>query len=118
MAHWVSQAVISEEAALTPVTLIFKWSGRYFGFIRDQNLFDANGTYLGWIEGSQVWARDGVYLGEVVEENYILRRIYMIQPLPKIPRTPPVRPIRPMQAISRFGRIAKPGWVDALADFH
>jgi hypothetical protein len=99
------------------MTPVFKWSGEYFGFIHNENLFHADGAYLGWIEDGQVWASDGAYLGEVVEEHYILRRTNTIAPLPKIPRSLPIRPIRPMQGISRSGRIPKAGWIDALKVF-
>lgn len=106
------QTAISHEAPMTP---IFKWSGEYFGFIHNENLFRADGAYLGWIEDGQVWASDGTYLGEVVEENYILRRTNIIAPLPRIPRNPPSRPHRLAQEMNRSGRIPKAGWVDALA---
>ena len=99
------------------MTPVFKWSGAYFGFIHNENLFHADGAYLGWIEDGQAWASDGTYLGEVVEENYILRRANTILPLPKIPRIPPIRPFRPIQEIRRSGRIPKAGWVDALEGF-
>jgi len=96
------------------MTAIFKWSGEYFGFIHNENLFRADGTYLGWLEHGEVWASDGAYLGEVVEENYVLRRTNVIMPLPKTPRIPPTKPIRPIQEIRRSGRTPKAGWVDAL----
>jgi hypothetical protein len=99
------------------MTPIFKWSGEYFGFIHNENLFHADGAYLGWIENGRVWGSNGAYLGEVVEENYILRRTNMIPPLPKIPRILPIRPIRLIQETSRSGRIPKAGWVDALVGF-
>jgi len=99
------------------MTPVFKWSGEYFGFIDDENLFYADAGYLGWIEGGQVWGSDGAHLGEVVEENYILRRTNMISPLPKIPKTRPTQPIRARRQISRSGRIPKAGWIDALEDF-
>ena len=99
------------------MTPVLKWSGEYFGFIHNENLFRADGTYLGWIEDGQVWASDGAYLGEVVEENYILRHTNMIPPIAKIPRSLPIRPIRTTQEISRSGRIPKAGWIDALESF-
>ena len=107
----------SHEEAVSPMTPIFKWSGEYFGFIRDENLFHADGAYLGWIEDGRVWASDGSYLGEVVEENYILKRTNMIPALPKIPRIRPTQPIRPIQEINRSARIPKAGWVDVLEGF-
>lgn len=99
------------------MTPIFKWSGEYFGFIHNDSLFHADGVYLGWIENGQVWARDGTYLGELIEENYILRRASMIPRLAKTPRSLPMRPVRTVQEISRFARIPKAGWVDALGGF-
>ena len=47
------------------MTPVFKWSGEYFGFIHDENLFHADGAYSGWIEDGQAWASDGAYLAEV-----------------------------------------------------
>lgn len=99
------------------MTPVFKWSGEYFGFIHNENLFHADGACLGWIESGQVWASDGTYLGQVMEENYILRRTNMIAPLPKIPRSLPIRSIRPVQEISRSGRMPTAGWIDALEGF-
>jgi hypothetical protein len=99
------------------MTPVFKWSGEYFGFIHNENLFHADGTYLGWVENGQVWANDGAYLGEIVEENYILRRINLSPPLPKAPRMRPIPPIRPIQEISRSERLPKAGWIDALEGF-
>lgn len=99
------------------MTPVFKWNGEYFGFIENENLFQADGAYLGWIENGHAWTGDGAYLGEVVEENYILRRTNIIPPLSKIPKSPPLQPVRPMQEISRSGRIPKGGWVDALVGF-
>lgn len=96
------------------MTPVFKWTGEYFGFIHNETLFRPNGAYVGWIEDGQVWTSDGSYVGELVDENYILRRINTTPPLPKIPRTPPSQPIRTMQEIRRSGRIPKVGWMDAL----
>ena len=46
------------------MTPVFKWSGEYFGFIHNENLFHANGAYFGWIEDGQAWSSDGAYLGD------------------------------------------------------
>jgi hypothetical protein len=97
-----------------PMTPVFKWSGEYFGFIHNENLFHANGAYFGWIEDGQAWSSDGAYLGDLVEGNYVLRRINTIPPLPKIPRNPPSQAIRPIHEMRRSGRMPKSGWVDAL----
>jgi hypothetical protein len=99
------------------MTPIFKWTGKYFGFIQGACLFDAVGCYLGWVEEGQLWGRNGAYVGEVVEQNYILRAKGMVPPLPRKPRIPPTAPIRPTPALNRTGRLYKSGWVDALDDF-
>ena len=91
------------------MTPVYQWSGEYFGFIHNENLFHADGAYSGRIESGPVWASDGTYLGEVIEENCILRRTNMIAPEPKIPRSLPIRRIRPVQEISRSGPMPKAG---------
>ena len=96
------------------MTPVFKWSGEYFGFIHNENLFHANGAYFGWIEDGRVWASHGAYLGDLVDGSYILRRINMIPPLPKIPRPPRDQAMRPIQEIRRSGQLPKNGWVDGL----
>lgn len=97
---------------------IFRWSGAYFGFLRNGNLFDATGTYKGWLtdEGA-VWRADGRFLGELVDDHYILRRQSMIEPIRRVPKVPPVRRVPRVPAIPRVPRIPRLGWVDALDFF-
>ena len=97
---------------------IYRWNGKYFGFICRGYFFDAKGNYLGWVdEDNKVWRSNGEFLGEIVDKNYILRRIDMISPLSKIPKIPPISPIPPIPKPNRIGRAAIPGWEDALDDY-
>lgn len=99
-------------------TTIFRWSGEYFGFIRNGHFFNADSNYLGWVESDgSVWNEDGTYLGEVREENYILRNSMKGEPKPKIPKIPPIPPIPPKPNIDKIGKIKKTGWEDALDSF-
>ena len=96
-------------------TPIFRWSGKYFGFIHKGYFFDADSNYLGWVEDDgSVWRSDGTYLGELTESYYILRNMIKREPTPKIPKITPIPPIPAIPRINRIGRIAKIGWEDAL----
>jgi len=98
-------------------TPIYKWNGEYSGFIHSDRLFDAHSKYLGWVDDDgRVWRSDGTFLGEIVEENYILRRTTMVEPVPKVPKVPPVPPVAPVPKINRVGRVKKVGWKDALEE--
>ena len=45
---------------------VYRWNGEYFGFIRNDKLFNASSEYLGWItEDGRVWRKDGSFLGEI-----------------------------------------------------
>ncbi len=99
------------------MTAIFRWDGRYFGFIHGGNLFDAAGSYLGWSDGEWVWRADGTFLGEVVDDDHILRNETQVEPVPQVPRVPPVPPVPPIPEIDRVGRVPLAGWKDALEDF-
>jgi hypothetical protein len=73
------------------MTAIFRWSGQYFGFVQNGNLFAADGRYLGWVdETGRVWSANGLFLGEVVDDKYILRRLSMEPPAPMVPKVPPL----------------------------
>lgn len=98
-------------------TIIYRLDGRYFGFIRDGNLFRGNGEYFGWAEESgHVWQATGRFLGEIVEENYILRRIGMTAPGSKYPRIAPIPPVPPVPQVNRVYKIGLVGWIDSLRD--
>ena len=97
---------------------IYRWNGRYFGFVRGDCLFSSGGEYLGWIDDDgQVWRADGRYLGEIADQSYVLRRTSMVRPVNRVPRVHPVRPVRPVPSVNRVGRVSRAGWEDALEEF-
>jgi hypothetical protein len=75
---------------------IYKWSGKYFGFISGDNFFDASSNWIGWIEDGKVWRSNGKFLGEIYNDNYILRKTTIVLPIPKIPRISPIPPVPPV----------------------
>jgi hypothetical protein len=95
---------------------VFRWSGEYFGFIRDNNFFDKDGIYLGWLEYERIWKIDGEFLGELIDENYILRNKFDVPICCRVPRTPPLRPIPPTPSTDRAGKELRSGWVDSLEE--
>ena len=97
---------------------IYRWNGRYFGFIRNDRLFAADSTYLGWLDDDgRVWEANGNFLGEIVDDNYILRRTSMATPARRARRATPATPAAPARAANRAGRASRAGWVDALDKF-
>ena len=93
---------------------IYRWNGEYFGFISEDNLFDANSNWIGWIKDKKVWQANGSFLGEIYENNYILRRKTEVLPVPMEPHSPPVPPVAPDSPINRAARVRLAGWEDAL----
>jgi hypothetical protein len=52
---------------------IYRWNGKYFGFVSDGYLLDAAGAYRGWIDGNgTVWQANGKFLGNLVGGEYVL----------------------------------------------
>jgi len=74
---------------------IYRWNGRYFGFVSGDSLFDANGTYIGCIDGATVRKADGSYLGELKEGEYVLRSTSGAKPANVAPRGTPGTPGSP-----------------------
>jgi hypothetical protein len=111
----LSMAVDTPTANRIP---IYRWSGEYFGFICDNNLFDATSNYLGWVENDgSVWCSNGAFLGQLVDDNYILKHTDSIDPNPKVPQVPLTSPIPPFPMPNRLGRILPFGWQDAFEMF-
>lgn len=100
------------------MTPIYRWDGEYFGFIRNDRLFDARSQYLGWVtEDGRVWRKNGTFLGEVEQENYILRRTAMATPATKATRATPATPATPARRANRAAKAPKASRVDALDEF-
>ncbi len=96
------------------MVFIYRWTGEYFGFISEHNLFDANSNWIGWIKDRKVWQANGKFLGEIYENNYILRRKAEVPPVPRVPHPPPMLPIAPDPPVNRAARVRLAGWKDAL----
>ena len=100
------------------MTAIYRWNGEYFGFIRNDKLFNASSEYLRCItEDGRVWREDGSFLGEIEDENYILRRTSMVTPVTRVPKVTPPTPATPARRVNRAGRVSRVGSVDALDEF-
>ncbi len=97
---------------------VYRWSGEYFGFIKNSKFFDSSSNYLGWVdEKGHCWNEDGSCLGEIVENNYILYKPNATKPHPKVAKIPPIPPIAPIPKINKIAKIPKLGWEDALDKF-
>ncbi|EGR1587508.1 hypothetical protein H7696_02420 [Vibrio alginolyticus] len=100
------------------MTPIYRWNGQYFGFIKNDRLFNASSQYLGWVtEDGRVWRRNGTFLGEVENENYILRRTSMATPANRAVRATPATPVTPARRANRAGKALRAGRIDALDEF-
>ena len=100
-----------------PMTPIYRWSGQYFGFLKNGNLFSNTSNYLGWVtEDGRVWKSNGQFLGEIVDEHYILRRTSMATPATRARKATPARPATPARRASRAGRASRASMVDALSE--
>ncbi|KKS30771.1 MAG: hypothetical protein UV60_C0002G0068 [Parcubacteria group bacterium GW2011_GWA2_43_11] len=76
---------------------IFKSTGQYLGFVRNDYVFSRDNLYLGWVEGDIVWDIGGNFRGKLIQLAdywYILRNPFTINPIPKIPK--PIPPSSPL----------------------
>ena len=97
---------------------IYRWNGRYFGFIRNDRFFAADSTYIGWMDDDgRVWESDGNFLGEIVNDDYILRRTSMATPARRAVKARPAKPATPSRPANRAGKVGRAGSVDALDKF-
>jgi hypothetical protein len=100
------------------MTFIYRWDGRYFGFIAKGCLFDAGGKYVGWVGADGLgWRADGAFLGEVVDESYLVRYTFATTPTEKPPRAGPPAPTVPPRPADRPPRPEGSGYTDALDQF-
>ena len=61
-------------------------NGRYLGFIFESYLFSRDGELMGYAEDGHVWTKHGNFVGTITEikgNNYILRKLFGIEPLPR-----------------------------------
>ena len=99
-------------------TYIHTTHGNYLGFISGDSVFSRDGEYLGWIEGGAIiWDKDGNYRGNLHKidgNNYILRPVFSINPIPRIPRIPPIPPIPPIPAKNLVPIVVPLGFQDGF----
>lgn len=54
---------------------VWTWSGKYFGYINNSNLFTYSGKQVGKFYGTEVYGSDGRYLGELRDKNRLIHKI-------------------------------------------
>lgn len=97
---------------------IFRWNGKYFGFIWKNRLFNDEDKYLAWIDGTEVWKKDGTYLGDLFENTYVLRATKIENHPPCNPKNnPSEQPTKPKLCPSREPRETRRNYVDALDEY-
>ncbi len=97
-----------------PCTVVFKWTGIYAGFFKNDRLFDRFGRYLGWRDAQgSVWKYDGTWLGHLVEQSYLARDLRAL-PQRRPPQVPPVPARPPMPPAPRVAQVVRAGCRDPL----
>ncbi|MGB5062580.1 MAG: 4-fold beta flower protein [Candidatus Competibacter sp.] len=95
-------------------TVVFKWTGVYAGFFKNDRLFDRSGRYLGWRDAQgSVWKYDGEWLGRVVEQNYLVRDLRAL-PQRRPPQVSSLSALPPMPPAPRVARAVWPSSCDPL----
>ena len=86
---------------------IYRWNGKYFGFMSNGYLLDSAGTYRGWIDGNgTVWQANGKFLGDLVGGEYVLlqQSIKRASQPKRLSPTPVALPPRPEDKPARSPR--------------
>ena len=50
---------------------VVSWSGEYFGWVEDDDLFTRDGRHVGRFQRNEVFAKIGTYLGEMKDHRLI-----------------------------------------------
>lgn len=94
---------------------IHKLSGKYWGFVVGNYLYDINNEYFGWIDDeNSVWLKNGKYLGKLYKINYIVVNNSDIKPISRMPIEEPLEKVTCKEKIDKMRRTAEKGWSDAL----
>jgi len=99
------------------IKYIYRTSGFNLGFLYNNNIFSRDGQYLGWVEKKYAWDTSGNYRGELTNLNgniYILKNLYMIEPIPRIPKVPPVPPVVPNPPVNIVPIVPPIGYIDGF----
>lgn len=93
---------------------IFRWNGKYFGFMANGCLLDAAGAYRGWIDGDgTVWQSNGKFLGDLVGGEYVLLHQSAMRAI-KPKRLTPTAVALPPRPADRPARSPRAGYIDGL----
>lgn len=100
--------------------LLYNWeSGKYWGFAylinKKYYIFDAESNNKGWIDkNNRVFNMDGDYLGDLIDNNYILKKNILIEPISMVGRIPRNKPAQPQQRNPKKPRERLVGYYDVL----
>lgn len=53
---------------------VWTWSGKFFGYITNDDLYTYRGKHVGKLSGDEVYGADGRYLGELKNKRLIVNR--------------------------------------------
>ncbi len=93
---------------------LFRWDGKYWGFVADGALCDRYGRHVGWLEGADAYQRNGRFMGELREGRYVLRDVLRPEPIHRAPRAAVPYPTPPAPAPDREAREPLDTWREAL----
>jgi hypothetical protein len=93
---------------------LFRWDGKYWGFVADSALYDRYGRQVGWLDGADAYHLNGRFMGELREGRHVLRELMRGEPIHRAPREPVPHSAPPTPAPDRQARELLEGWRDAL----
>lgn len=97
---------------------LYLLDGTYFGFLQNGNVFSRDGMYLGWLDGQVIWGRNGEYRGKLIDNDavsYIVKKSFMLDPIPRSPRVSPAAPTLPAPVANINPVVPKIGEVDGFS---
>ncbi len=95
-------------------TPLFRWDGKYWGFLADGELYDRYGRHVGWLEGHDAYHRNGRFMGALRDGRHVLRDVLRGEPIHRAPRVAVPYPTPPTPPPDRGARELLDGWTDAL----
>lgn len=100
--------------------VLYNWrTGKYWGFgylINNRHyIFKSDGSNIGWIDkNNKAFNTNGDYLGELVDNNYIIRKDFKVEPISRIRRIPRNKPANPQNIGPKKPREKVIGYYDVL----
>jgi hypothetical protein len=95
-------------------TPLFRWDGRYWGFVANGGVYDRYGRHVGWLDGPDAYHLTGRFMGELRDRVHVLRDVLRAEPIHRAPRTAVPHPTPPAPPPDREAREPLDGWTDAL----